>query len=180
MSVLPILATLLPLLADQPRANPDSLLIQHFEEEIAGYEKLRQRLESQLPPLHSATSSERIAHHERELARKIREARKQARQGDIFTSQIAAEFRRLIGLALTGQGSDTVPKSLRRAEPVRVRAIVNGTYPAGVPLESTPPTMLLNLPELPEGIQYRVSGNDLLLIDVKANLILDYIDGALR
>jgi len=34
---------------------------------------------------------------------------------------------------------------------------------------------LLNLPELPEGISYRIVGRDLVLLDAKANLVVDVL-----
>jgi hypothetical protein len=34
------------------------------------------------------------------------------------------------------------------------------------------------LPRLPEGLEYRFMGNDLILRDTKANLIVDFINNA--
>jgi hypothetical protein len=64
---------------------------------------------------------------------------------------------------------------------VQFRAIrVNGDYPAGLPLESTPPSLLLNLPKLPPEVDFRVVGHDLALRDVDANLIVDLMANAIR
>jgi hypothetical protein len=70
--------------------------------------------------------------------------------------------------------------SLRRAEPVHGVALkVNGTYPQGVPLQSTPPTVLLHLPRLPKELEYRIVGHDFALHDTVTNLIVDFIPNAI-
>jgi hypothetical protein len=56
---------------------------------------------------------------------------------------------------------------------------VNQAYPENVPLQSTPPTLLLNLPEPPDGLEYRIVGRDLILRDVEANTIVDFIPDAI-
>jgi len=80
------------------------------------------------------------------------------------------------------QGSDKthVEQSLKRAaEPVQKRPLrVNSVYPPGLPLQSTPPTLLLNLPRLPKELDYRVVGHDLVLRDTEANLIIDFLPDA--
>ena len=40
-----------------------------------------------------------------------------------------------------------------------------------------PPSILLNLPKLPEELEYRFVGPHLILHDVNANLIVDFIPG---
>ena len=99
-----------------------------------------------------------------------------ARQGDIFTPEISAEFRRLIGITRQGPEAQRIHESLKHAEPLRPRPLrVNAAYPAKVPLQSTPPSLLLNLPKLPPELEYRVVGHDLILRDIEANLIVDFI-----
>ncbi|HLY20154.1 MAG TPA: hypothetical protein VKR61_23160, partial [Bryobacteraceae bacterium] len=89
------------------------------------------------------------------------------------------EFRRLIGLTLQAE-APRIRRSLHRAEPVQLHDLrVDRSYPEGVPLQSTPPTILLNLPKLPSELEYRVVGRALVLLDVEANLIVDYIPDAL-
>ena len=47
---------------------------------------------------------------------------------------------------------------------------VNESYPANIPLQSTPPSLLANLPHLPQEVEYRVAGRDLILLDVQARI----------
>jgi hypothetical protein len=164
---------------DHPAVNADAAIVQDFEKNVADYAKLRRKLESELPALKPTESQEKIVHHEHELARKIRRAREHAKQGDIFTPAIAAEFRRLIGLAMQGTDGAHIHESLRNAEPVGIRLRVNEAYPSNIPLQSTPPTILLNLPKLPPECDYRLTGKDLVLRDAKTNLIVDIIPNSI-
>jgi hypothetical protein len=163
----------------QDAVNPHAALIQEFEKRTGEYLKLHKQAEGKMPRLKPTESQAAIAHHERELAERIRKARPEAKTGNIFTSEISAEFRHLIGLAMQGAEAVHIRASLARAEPVRVRLRVNQTYPANVPLQSTPPSLLLNLPALPPDLDYRVVGRDLVLRDAKANMVVDFIPNAI-
>jgi hypothetical protein len=46
-------------------------------------------------------------------------------------------------------------------------------------LQSTPPTILANLPPLPPECDYRLMGRDLVLRDAKTNLIVDIVPNAI-
>jgi hypothetical protein len=131
-----------------------------------------------MPPLKTTRSPEQISKHEEVLAKAIRDARKDAQPGDIFTPAIAAEIRRLIAFAMQPAGK-RIEASLQHSEPVQLRVHVNEPYPANIPLQSTPPSLLRNLPPLPPELQYRIVGHDLILLDAKATLVLDLISNAL-
>ena len=57
--------------------------------------------------------------------------------------------------------------------------VVNAIYPDGPPLSTVPPTLLLRLPTLPATLDYRFVGKALVLRDVRANIIVDFIPNAL-
>jgi hypothetical protein len=80
---------------------------------------------------------------------------------------------------MQGPRAARVRKSLKSAEPVTIPLDVNQAYPSSVPLQSTPASLLLNLPHLPKGLDYRIVGRRLVLRDVNANLIIDIIPDAL-
>jgi hypothetical protein len=160
-----------------PPVNADAQIIQDFEKRVADYVQLRKTAEANLAKLKSTPSQEKISHHEDGLAHAIRDARKTAKQGDIFTPPIAMEIRRLISIAMQPEDANNIRQSLHHAEPVQLQLKVNDTYPKHVPLQSTPPTLLGNLPRLPPEIEYRVTGRDLVLLDTRANLIVDVIPG---
>jgi hypothetical protein len=55
---------------------------------------------------------------------------------------------------------------------------VNAEYPVDAPLSTMPPTLLQRLPLLPEELEYRFVGPDLILRDKNANIIVDYMRDA--
>ena len=166
--------TILPGLA-RAAEDPQSVIVQDFEKRVSAYVQLHKTAESSLPKLKSTPEEEKISHHQHELARAIRAARSNAKTGDIFTPQVAGEFRRLIVIAMKADGRG-IATSLQHSEPVHLHLRVNESYPANVPLQSTPPSLLLNLPKLPPEVEYRIEGRGLVLLDVRANLVVDLIE----
>jgi hypothetical protein len=57
---------------------------------------------------------------------------------------------------------------------------VNAKYPDSAPLPTVPPNLLAALPKLPEGLEFRIINKDLILLDVDANLIVDFIRAAIQ
>jgi len=164
----------------QEKVNPDAQLVADFQKCVADYVKLHQAAHSRLPALKPTNSTAVIDHHEHALAREIREMRRSAQPGDIFTPAIAQEFRRLLGIAMQGTEKHEIRRSIQDTQPVRGRPLrVNESYPAGAPLPTVPPSLLLNLPPLPPEVEYRIVGTDLILHDVEANLIVDWIPDAI-
>ena len=108
-----------------PAVNADSAIMQDFEKRVAAYLQLRKSIESSLPKLKTTPSQEKISHHEVQLRHAIREARKDARPGDIFTPEIAAEIRRLIAMAMQPADGNHIAQSLRHAEPVQLHLEIN-------------------------------------------------------
>jgi len=160
--------------ADQASAVKD------FQNRVADYVKLHNTARSEVHGLKPTRSAEEIEHHEYKLAHRIRDSRRNAVQGDIFTPEIAAEFRKLIGTTMQGPDARAIRTSLAHAAPAHLKALrVDDPYPGEVPLQSTPPSLLLNLPPLPAELEYRVVGDALVLRDIEANLIVDFIRKAI-
>ncbi len=162
------------------RVNADSQIVADFMKRVSDYQQMEKGLEDKLPKLRETDSLRAIAHEQHALAGAIREARKNARQGDIFTPKISSEFRRLAGLAMQGNNAARILKSLQDSEPVKIPLRVGDAYPSDVPQQSTPPTLLMNLPALPRDLQYRLSGKTLILLDSKANLVVDLMPNAIQ
>jgi len=157
------------------RANT-TVLVQQFRTRANGYITWREKNVGRAPA--PTNSPEKLDDARHELANKIRTARAGAKQGQIFTPEIADYFRKQISATLNGPHGNEVRQSLRHAEPVKMDLQINQSYPANVPLQSTPPTLLLNLPELPKGMEYRIIDRELVLRDSDANIIVDYIPDA--
>ena len=94
----------------------------------------------------------------------------------IFTAAIGAEFREVLRLEMD---ADTWA-AIMDDNPGEFSNRINGTYPGRRPLSTVPPNILARLPRLPEDVQYRFVGRHLILLDTRANLILDRIPYAIR
>ena len=160
--------------------NSDSSVLQAFETRVTEYFKLRQKLQSNMPATKTSNSAANIKGRQALLAAKIKSARADARQGDIFTPEASAIIRRLIATPLNSADGARIRASLANAEPVKnFRPRVNQEYPAGLSLQSTPPSLLIDLPRLPQDMEYRIVGHDLILRDAAANIIVDLMPQAI-
>ena len=159
-----------------PQVNAGAALLEDFSKRVAAYVAIHKAARSAVHPLKPTSNPDAIEKYEHHLAHKIRDMRKNAVQGAIFTPEIGAEFGRLIKMAMQGTTGPRVEASLKHAEPVRIPTLrVGASYPEHMPVQSTPPSVLANLPKLPPEVEYRVVGNTLVLRDVDANLIVDFI-----
>jgi hypothetical protein len=164
--------------AQAPAAgSTDVRLVNDFEQRTRDYIELRKKIGGN--SIAPTNSPETIVAKQHELANALRKARAGAKQGEIFTPDISAYFRRQIASTMRGANGEKIRASLRHAEPVKTQLQINQSYPEKLPLQSTPPTLLLNLPQLPDGLEYRLTGNELVLRDVEANLVVDYVPDAL-
>ena len=158
------------------KVNRDAAISADFEKRVADYMKLRQSAQTGLTTPKNTQSPAQLTEYQHQLAERIRGARPQAQQGDIFTPEITNVFQRWVSQSLRGPQGTPIRKSYERAEPIRgVHLAVNQVYPDGLPLQSMPPSLLLNLPRLPKELEYRFVDHELVLRDVAANLVVDLI-----
>ena len=155
----------------------DAKLAADFEGRVKQYLQMRNKVAGH--PLKPTDVPQEILGHQRDLADKVRVARAGAKQGEIFAPEIAGYFRRQIAASFAGPHGKQIRASLQHAEPVKMELQINQSYPEDVPLQSTPPTLLLNLPQLPDGLEYRLLDRELVLRDTQANIIVDYVPNAL-
>lgn len=152
-----------------------------FTGHVDDYLTLHKAVEKKLPSLKSREElPEMIAAHQQALARKIREARPHARPGDIFTPASREAFRHVIRGVFQDPQTATKRATIRqRARAPSVRLRVNGVYPDAVAETTFPSTLLQKLPPLPDELAYRIVGRDLVLVDRRANLVVDLLHEAL-
>lgn len=165
--------------AGQPKQNADAALLAQFEKRLGDYVKVHQAAVAGVPPVKPGHSGAGIPAYQHAVAERIRESRRDAKQGDLFTAEIAGEMRRLIGQVLQGDSGKRVRHSLRKSEASRMVLSVNAPFPERQFLPFVPPTLLLNLPRLPAEVDYRIVGNSLVLRDTAANLVVDYVPDAI-
>ena len=174
---LPFIASLAS--AQGPPTPKDTAILKDFETRVSAYMKVHRAAEADVAALRKTASAKEIASRQAELAESVR-AHRPAKQGDIFTPEVAGEFRRLVAMTMKGPNAARVKKSLKSAEPVELSLKVNDTYPERAPLQSTPPTLLMNLPKLPPELEYRVVSRALILLDVKAGILVDFVPDLIK
>jgi hypothetical protein len=150
--------------------------VKEFQDRIHSYLSARKKKDIAKKP---TDSPDKLAQQKQQTAEKSQQARPEAQRGDIFTPTVSAYFKKQIESTLHGPEGSRVRASLRHAEPLPdVHLQVNEKYPKNLPLQSTPPTLLKNLPPLPKELQYRIVGSALVLYDMSSGLVVDFIPGA--
>ena len=157
---------------------------QAFEARVNEYVALHRLLEGPLPPLRMTRDMTKIQASMRELALRIQLVRANARQGDLITPDVARMFRRTLATCLPAdQWAAIFADNAEGEEDVRLGPPpvlqVNMEWPEQVQYGFVPPQLLAALPRLPPELQYRIIGNSLVLWDHHANLIVDFLPGAL-
>jgi hypothetical protein len=156
-----------------------------FQDAVKRYLETRETQKDKLPKLADRAEPEQIAAHKISLREGIRGARARARQGDVFVEPVRPFFVKAILAEMTGPGAATAKQTVMHSNPKSpgvpgdVKVAVNAVYPSTAPLATLPPTLLLRLPTLPEELEYRFVGRHLVLRDVDAAMIVDYIPNAL-
>jgi hypothetical protein len=163
----------------QQSTNPDAPLLADFHKRIQAYVDLRAKLNETLPTLPETATPEDVEQHQVALERLITRARAGAKRGDIFTQPIRAHFRRQLARVFDGPEGRAARRSIMDENPRTIRLHVNSRYPTGVVLSTMPPQVLLLLPALPQQLEYRFVGEDLVLLDLQSAMVVDYIDEAI-
>jgi hypothetical protein len=157
----------------------DDRAIAAFTERVKQYVKLREGIERKLPDLSSETSAKKIEAHRITLEENIRVARVGAKQGDIFSEDVANAIRTIIRQEFKGSQRQQVKEVILEADTKGVPLRVNYSYPETKEMAQIPPTLLLKLPQLPKQLKYRFVGRHMLLVDREAMIIVDYMLNAL-
>lgn len=163
----------------EPAVNPEAATIAEFQKRLKDYAALHQKIKSSLPKLPSEATPQQIDSYQRDLARLITAARTGAKPGNTFTPDMQAFVKRLFARVFAGREGATLKASIMDENPMAMKIAVNGRYPDTVPLSTMPPQVLKELPPLPDELEYRFIGTRLVLMDVHAHIIVDYMDNAL-
>jgi hypothetical protein len=158
-----------------------------FEQRVQRYWDLRNQIDAAIPALPNHPTPEQIVSREDALGERIRAARANAREGDIFTSEISKTLTVIIRRRLSSKHGAAAremilqegnPASSESRTPVDLK--VNGEYPTDAPISATPPSVLAVLPRLPEGLEYHFIGRHMFLYDSEAGLIVDIMRRAVE
>ena len=163
-------------------AKSDAAILEDFKARVGAYMQIHEEAARGAGKRKESRDPGTISASQDTLAARLAARRADAKQGDIFTADIRGTFRRLLAPELKGaDGRDA--KDVMKDEvpaPGTVPFKVNATYPEGQPRPTMPSNVLLSLPPLPEGVEYRVIGQHLLLIDTDADLVVDYMPNAFK
>jgi hypothetical protein len=160
--------------------------VKEFQQKVQAYLSIQKKALGQVPSIPKETKDTAlIVKHQEQVAAAIRALRPNAMPGEIFAPWLRDTISGAIKQEVSGKaGADAKativgegnPKSQK--SPVDVKLTINGGYPEKAPLSSVPPSVLMALPALPEGVDYRFVGHTLILRDAKANIIVDILPNA--
>ena len=164
----------------QPRSADEERIVADFKKRVDTYEDVSSKLESQVYPASTELDPATIHAKQKELASRILKALPQWKQGDIFTPEISAFFKRRIAEVVNGPEGSTIKAAIFDDAPGDMNVKVFTEYPSGVPIATLPAQMLKLFPALPKELEYRFLGPNLILMDIKAFLIVDVIPDAIK
>jgi hypothetical protein len=152
--------------------------IAEFADRVKAYMLVRQEAARDLPSERVFGDPADMLSVRAVLRRAIREARPNARAGDLFTPRAATAFRHIVAVTAAKEGVDPrdVVHALRADRlPGAKQPAVNGPYDWRLGAWMWP-ALLLELPPLPAELQYRIVDDDLVIIDLRASLVVDILD----
>jgi hypothetical protein len=146
-----------------------------FHEQVESYAALHRRL---APPPSAAASTDPLSKllTRQYLASAVRGARRYAQQGEIFAPEIATLFRWMLADSIGELDGESFLTNLNGGVPVPrgLHPTVNETYTMA-PLYRVPPEVRLGLPKLPAELDYRLAAHDLVLWDIYAGIVVDFV-----
>lgn len=113
------------------------------------------------------------------LAGVPREDRRPPREGELFTPEVAKLFKRLLFTTLASEETNTGDLIARDKDALCAPPLRVGEPPPRGIGRTLIPSLANGLPPLPEELEYRLVGRDLVLVDVPSNLVVDVIRAAL-
>ena len=165
-----------------PLTPADAEALATMNARLRDYVDLHTKIERTLPTLPKDATPQQIDQNQRSLEKLVREARATAKPGDIFTPQAQPVIKRLLASVFGGPDGKQLKASImdeNQIAPSAAKLAVNARYPDTVPLTSVPPQVLQTLPKLTEDLEYRFIGDSLILLDVHAHVIADFMENVL-
>ena len=162
------------------QANVTSTVVKSFGDGVGKYINMLKDVEGSVPPQESTNESAQIVDRQQQLSGLVASGRPDPHQGEIFTPEVAEQFRQIIRKAFQEPGGPAMRKTILEADPAKPVALkVNEAYPDDHLRTTMPPTLLSRFPILPKEVAYRIVGRALVLQGTKTNLIVDFIPNAI-
>ncbi len=130
-----------------------------------------------VPNQTSANGSEgAIRLRQRTLAEAIQtKVRPTAQQGDVLSPTVADLIRRQLATSFGGPKADLIRDELQEQNEGLEAAPTTLTINQTVAVPRVPPVLLETLPQLPQQVEFAFSGRTLILRDVDADVVVDFI-----
>lgn len=163
------------------RTDRDVGALQQWTVNLEGYLVLRDQAMRDVHRPSASSTPREFLEAQWKLAAAIRARRPDARVGDLFSFDVRRTFRKTIARALTDHqiAVDDLIAAITSEIVAGAPAVkVNQPFPWQLGA-AMPPCVLAALPSLPQELQYRLVGHDLILIDLDANLVIDILPEAI-
>jgi hypothetical protein len=149
-----------------------------FHDRVQQYVELRKKADDAASTPKASEDAEHIRAAQVALAGRLKAARASAKQGDLFTPVVSTHIKQILRPETAAKGTKD---AIKDDNPGAIPFKVNDPYPDKAPLSSMPVNVLQALPKLPENqdLDYRFVGKHLVLLDARANMIIDYIPNAM-
>ena len=162
----------------KPGVNPRAESVSEFGKRLQAYLDLRSKADNGLPKLKETDDPAKITAHEVALGDSVRKLRATAKPGDVFGTDMTPLILEIVRADWKKRPpADRAAVLAEMPKPFVPK--VNMRYPVEQPLMTFPPNLLKQLHQLPDDLEYRFVGRDLILRDVKANIVVDVIRHAL-
>lgn len=162
-----------------PTSDDEARTLEDFQQRLRDYVALHKKIEDGLPALPKEATPAQIDQHQREFGRRVAEARAGAKHGDLMTPAMQGLVRRHLAQIFSGKDAADLKGSIMDENPVGIEVSLNERYPDEVPLSTMPPEVLQMLPKMPEELEYRFVGRNLVIMDEHAHLIADFVPDAI-
>jgi hypothetical protein len=158
----------------QPAVNQQGAAALEFHKRIDAYLKVHNDAEGKVPNLKNTDDPKQVSGREQALGQAIIALRAGAKPGDIFAPEYQPYFIKIVQDDFRLR-SAADRKAIIVELPKNMKVGINQVYPTAIPLATFPPNLLRKLPDLPPELEYRLVGHDLVLRDVKGNIIVDIL-----
>lgn len=165
-----------PTVRAQRNVNARAEILTAFTKRLDSYVALKKKADDGVPAAAPSDSTAGVEARKKLLAARLREARNGAKPGDLV-GDAAPILKEIILNDAKARGVRDAYAAMQEVPPQNPPA-VNAAYPETRPLATVPPLILVNLPKLPDNLEYRFMGRDLILRDRDTNLIVDFVTGA--
>lgn len=162
-----------------PLSEADAAALATMNDRLKSYVELHNKTEAALPKVTADSTPAQRDAVQRQFEKQLRAARAGSKQGGLFTPQAQPVIKRLIAAVFDGPEGQKLKSSIMDENPVGVKLVINGRYPDNVPISTMPPQVLQTLPRLTEGLEYRFVNDHLIILDVHAHIVADFIDNVL-